>query len=102
MATFIPQKLDVFFKNACLDLDDGYEYSTELNRLLCSSECQEALSFNELDALRHFAEEVNKIGEINHYSEERIKQLEIEIFGQRGVLGYLSHHTSYITPKPQS
>lgn len=100
MAKFIPEKLVVFFKNEVRDLDDGYEYASELNRLLNSHDCQEALSSKEIETLRNFAEEVKKVGEINHYSEERIKQIETAYFGTRGVLGYLNPAREMIPTYP--
>lgn len=90
MAKEIPQKLEYFLKNALADVDDGYEYSSELNRILNSDDCQHSLSSQEIDALRDYAEDVKKnIGELNHYSEEKIKEIEMEHFGSRGILGYL-------------
>jgi hypothetical protein len=90
MAQNIPEKLIYFLKNALKDVDDGYEYSSELNRILNSDDCQTALSGLEIETLREFAEKVKKIGEINHYSEERVKEIEREIFGNRGVMEFLS------------
>ncbi len=90
MALNIPEKLVYFFKNALKDVDDGYEYASELNRILNSDDCQTALSGLEIETLREFAEKVKKIGEINYYSEERVKDIEREIFGSRGVIGFLS------------
>ncbi len=90
MSREIPDKLLFFYKTALKDMDDGYEYASELNRILNSDDCQRALSAKEIDALREFAEEVKKVGEINHYTEEKIKELENERFGSRGMLGYLS------------
>lgn len=94
MAKYIPEKLVIFFENTSRTLDDGFEYSSELHRLLSTSDCQDALSSNEIEALRHFAEEVKKVGEINLYTSQRVHNIEKEIFGQRGVLGYLSHRSS--------
>lgn len=98
MARDIPEKLLSFFKNGLQDMDDGYEYGSELNRILNSDDCQTVLSGKEVETLRDFADKVKKIGEINHYSEERIKEIENEIFGTRGVLGYLGVTNQ---PKPQ-
>lgn len=89
MAKVIPQKLMDFMKNGIKDVDDGYEYSSELNRILNSDDCQRALSSREIELLRDFADKAKKVGEINYYSEERIKEIEREIFGSRGVLGFL-------------
>lgn len=86
----IPEKLRYFLKNALKDIDDGYEYSSELNRILNSDDCQLSMSTKEIDALRDYSEEVKKVGEINHYTEERIVELERERFGSRGILGYLN------------
>lgn len=85
----IPQKLINFFKTAVKDVDDGYEYASELNRILNSDDCQTILSSKEIEILRDFADKVKKVGEINHYTEERITEIEAEIFGTRGALGYL-------------
>jgi len=86
----IPQKLLNFLKNAVKDVDDGYEYASELNRILNSDDCQLVLKQREIEDLRSFADQVKKsIGEINYYSEERIKDIEREHFGSRGIVGYL-------------
>jgi len=90
MARTIPENLLYFLKNAIKDVDDGYEYASELNRILNSDGCQNALSGKEIDALRDFAEDVRKsVGEINYYSEEKIKDIERDHFGERGIKGYL-------------
>lgn len=89
MSREIPNKLMSFLKTALEDVDDGYEYASELNRILNSEDCQIALSPKEIDALREYAEEVKKVGEINHYSLERIQEIEREHFGTRGIPGYL-------------
>ncbi len=89
MSREIPNKLVSFLKTALEDVDDGYEYASELNRILHSDECQEMLSPREIDALREYAEEVKKVGEINHYTTERILEIEKEHFGIRGIRGYL-------------
>lgn len=89
MSREIPNKLMSFLKTALEDVDDGYEYASELNRILNSEDCQTALSPKEIDALREYAEEVKKVGEINHYSQERIQEIEREHFGTRGIPGYL-------------
>jgi hypothetical protein len=86
----IPEKLRYFLKNALNDVDDGYEYSSELNRILNSDDCQLSMSSREIEALREYADEVKKVGEINHYTEERIVEIERERFGSRGILGYLN------------
>ena len=85
----IPEKLLYFIKTALQDVDDGFEYASELNRILNSDDCQRALTGKEIDAFREYAEEVKKVGEINHYTEEKIRELENEHFGTRGMLGYL-------------
>jgi hypothetical protein len=89
MDRVIPEKLLYFLKNGIKDADDGYEYASELNRILSSEDCQTALKSKEIELLREFAEKAKKIGEINYYSEERVKELERELFGVRGILGYL-------------
>ncbi|MDP4182143.1 MAG: hypothetical protein Q8942_13765 [Bacillota bacterium] len=95
MARTVPEKLVRFFKVMVKDIEDGYEYATELNRILNSDDCQVSLNRLEIETLRDYAEKVKKVGEINYYSEERIKEIEREIFGSRGVLGFLSaDHTS--------
>ncbi len=85
----IPDKLKYFLKTALDDVDDGYEYASELNRILNSDDCQISLSPKEIDALREYAEEVKKVGEINHYTTEQIHEIEREHFGSRGIMGYL-------------
>lgn len=85
----IPDKLLYFLKNGLEDVDDGYEYSSELNRILNSDDCQTQLTQKEIEFLREYGEKVKKVGEINHYSKERIKDIEADIFGSRGILGFL-------------
>ncbi len=101
MARIVPEKLTYFLKNALKDVDDGFEYASELNRILNSDDCQTSLNNLEIDTLRDFAEKIKKIGEINYYSEERVKEIERELFGSRGVLGFLSadHSSSSINPQ---
>jgi hypothetical protein len=90
MARELPVKLVYFLKNALEDVDDGYEYASELNRILNSDDSQLSLKSKEIDALKEFGEGVKKtIGEINHYSQEKIKELEREHFGSKGIMGYL-------------
>ncbi len=89
MSRRIPDKLMVFLKTALDDVDDGFEYASELRRILNSDDCQEVLSSKEIDALREYADEVKTVGEINHYSRERIIEIEKEHFGTRGISGYL-------------
>ncbi|NLK87614.1 MAG: hypothetical protein GX279_09000 [Clostridiaceae bacterium] len=89
MSREIPSMLMSFLKTALQDVDDGYEYASELNRILNSDDCQAALSPKEIDALREYADEVKKVGEINYYSTERIREIEKEHFGERGIPGYL-------------
>lgn len=95
----IPERLMYFLKNALKDVEDGYEYASELNRILNSDDCQAALTPKEIEALRDYADDVKKVGEIDHYSEERIKEIEREHFGSRGILGYLG--VAKEPPKPQ-
>jgi len=85
----IPEKLLYFLNNATKDLEDGYEYASELNRILNSDECQRALTGREIEFLRDFAYKVRSVGEIDHYTEERIKAIEQEVFGERGIKGFL-------------
>ncbi len=89
MSREIPNNLSSFLKTALDDVDDGFEYASELNRILNSDDCQAALSPKEIDALREYAQEVKKVGEINHYTTERILEIEKEHFGTRGIPGYL-------------
>ncbi|HEY8350615.1 MAG TPA: hypothetical protein PK767_01980 [Clostridiales bacterium] len=89
MARDIPNKLLTFLKTALDDVDDGYEYASELNRILNSDECRAALSAREIDALRDYADEVKKVGEMDYYAKERISELEREHFGAGGIQGYL-------------
>lgn len=89
MSREIPYKLLSFLKTALDDVDDGYEYASELRRILNSDECQTVLSPKEIDALREYADEVKQVGEINNYSRERILEIEREHFGTRGIPGYL-------------
>ncbi|WP_010247524.1 hypothetical protein [Acetivibrio cellulolyticus] len=85
----IPEKLRYFLKNGIKDVDDGYEYASELNRILNSDECQTSLSGKQIELLREYADKARKVGEINYYSEQKIKDLEREFFGENGILGYL-------------
>lgn len=89
MSRKIPDKLMTFLKIALDDVDDGFEYASELRRILNSDDCQEVLSPKEIDALREYADEVKTVGEINHYSRDRILEIEREHFGTRGIPGYL-------------
>lgn len=98
MARIIPDKLMYFIKNGIKDAEDGYEYASELTRILHSDECQTNLSSRELEIMVDYAEKVKKVGDITYYSEERIKEIEQEHFGNRGILGFLgAAHTA----KPQ-
>ncbi len=90
MSREIPENLKYFIKNALKDSDDGYEYASELCRILNSDDCQLVLSGKEIEALREYAEEVKKVGEINHYTEDKIREIESSHFGTRGITGYLS------------
>ncbi|MCX7923370.1 MAG: hypothetical protein N3B21_15375 [Clostridia bacterium] len=89
MARTIPEKLIYFLKNGVKDVDDGYEYASELNRIVNSDECQVVLSGKEIDKIRDFTDSVKKVGEINHYAEEKIKDIERDFFGSKGILGFL-------------
>lgn len=85
----LPDILLSFLKDGIKDMEDGYEYASEFNRILNSDDCQRILTGRELDALRDYADEVRKVGEINHYTQEKIKEIEREHFGSRGIKGYL-------------
>ena len=89
MAREIPQKLILFLKNGLNDVDDGYEYASELNRIINSDDCQRVLSSKEIDMLKDYTDTVKKQGEITYYTQERIKEIERDIFGSKGILGYL-------------
>jgi hypothetical protein len=89
MTRDIPEKLLYFLKNALHDVDDGYEYSSELHRILNSDDCQRALKTIEIETLRVYAEKAKEIGEIDYYAEERLRAVELEVFGKRGIRGYL-------------
>ena len=93
----IPQKLLYFLKNGVKDVDDAYEYASELNRILNSDECQHSLTSKEIELLRDYADRVKSLGEITYYTEERIKDSEREFFGNRGILGFLK-----VEQSPQS
>lgn len=97
MASEIPEKLIYFLKNAEKDVDDGYEYGSELNRILNSDDCQLKLSGKEIEQLRDYADKVKKIGEINYYTLEKIKEIEREMFGGKGILGYLGNANSIVS-----
>lgn len=99
MSRDIPEKLLYFLKNGIKDVDDGYEYSSELNRILNSDDCQLSLKSKEIELLREYSEKVKKVGEINYYSQERVKAIETELFGTRGILGFLGALNA--EPKPQ-
>ena len=94
----IPDNLLYFLKNAIKDVEDGYEYASELNRILNSDICQSNLKGKEIEVLKEYSEKVKPIGEINHYSEVRVKEIEEEVFGKRGILGFLG---ATPTQKPQ-
>jgi hypothetical protein len=86
----LPENLKYFLKNALKDSDDGYEYASELCRILNSDDCQLCLTSKEIESLRDFADEVKRdVGEINRYTEEKIQEIETRHFGKRGILGYL-------------
>lgn len=86
----IPVSLENFIKNGKEDCDDGYEYASELNRILNSDICQQSLKQKDVDKLREFADEIRKIGEFNNYTKDRIKNLEKDFFGSKGMLAYLN------------
>ena len=94
----IPDNLIYFLKNALKDVEDGFEYACELNRILNSDICQISLRSKEIEVLKDYSEKVKHVGEINHYSEVRVKEIEEEVFGQRGILGFLG---VIPTQKPQ-
>jgi hypothetical protein len=85
----LPENLKYFLKNGVADCEDGFEYSSELNRILNSDDCQQNLQPREIDKLRDFSYEVKKIGEFNNYTKDRIKDIEKDIFGNQGILGFL-------------
>ncbi|MCX8131761.1 MAG: hypothetical protein N3I35_16910 [Clostridia bacterium] len=85
----IPERLKYFIKNGIKDVEDGYEYASELNRILNSDDCQSSLTANEINKLRDFAESVKKVGEITYYTEERISDIEKDMFGSAGIQGFL-------------
>lgn len=85
----IPEKLLYFIKNATKDVEDGYEYASELNRVLNSDECQLSLTEKEIDALKNYAYDVRNVGELNYYTEQKIKEIEQEHFGSQGISGFL-------------
>lgn len=90
----LPENLSYFLKNGLKDSDDGYDYSSELNRILNSDNCQEILSANEIDKIKAYSESVKKIGEITYYTEGKIKELEKDFFGYGGILGFLGLESS--------
>jgi hypothetical protein len=85
----LPKDLEYFLKNALSDMEDGFEYASELNRILNSDTSQLLLKPEEIQKLRNFAEKIKKFGEINYYTENKVKELEIEMFGTQGIDGYL-------------
>jgi uncharacterized protein with ACT and thioredoxin-like domain len=89
MERTIPERLVYFLKNGPKDSEDGYEYASELNRILNSDDCQHALKSREIELLRDYAEQVRKLGELDYYVEEKIKETERDIFGTRGIIGFL-------------
>jgi predicted house-cleaning noncanonical NTP pyrophosphatase (MazG superfamily) len=89
MGRILPENLMYFLKNGIKDAEDGYEYSSELNRILNSHDCQAMLTAKEIEIMREYCDKVKKVGEITYYSEERIKDIETEHFGKRGILGFL-------------
>ena len=89
MAREIPENLKYFLKNALKDMDDGYEYSSELRRILNSDECQSSLRGGEIEKLKEYADETKKVGEITYYTEERLRKIEEDFFGSDGIEGFL-------------
>jgi len=89
MSRLIPEKLQNFLKNAIDDVEDGYEYASELRRILNSDDCQRSLTARELDLLYEYAEKVKSVGEITYYTKNRIKDIETDLFGSRGISGFL-------------
>lgn len=89
MAREIPEKLLDFLTNGVKQIFDGYEYSSELNRILNHLECKESLNDREIEVLRDFAEKVKKIDDYDYYFDKRLKGIEEEFFGVRGILGFL-------------
>ena len=89
MSREVPAKLLSFLKTGVQDVEDGYEYASELNRILHSDECRHALTDKEIELLRDYADKVSRLGEITYHTEERIKDAEREFFGDRGILGFL-------------
>jgi hypothetical protein len=86
----IPKNLEYFLKNALEDMDDGYEYASELNRILNSDTCQLLLKPFEIDKLRLYSDKIKHFGELNFYTEKRIRETESEFFGVNGILGFLN------------
>lgn len=99
MTRVIPEKLMYFLKNGIKDSEDGYEYASELSRILNSDDCQRSLSSREIEIIRDFADKVRKVGEMDYYSEERIKEIETEHFGSRGILGFLGVNGEQAKPQ---
>jgi len=89
LAVKVPENLKYFIKNGLIDSDDGFEYATELRRILNSDDCQANLSLKEIEKIREFADEVKKIGEFNTYTKDRIKEIENDIFGSKCLKGFL-------------
>ncbi|TYQ15373.1 UNVERIFIED_CONTAM: hypothetical protein Cloal_1820 [Acetivibrio alkalicellulosi] len=89
MAKRIPDKLKYFLKNGLEDFDDGYEYASELSRILNSDDCQQNLTSKEIESIRDFADDIKKIGEFNYYSKDRVKEIETDRFGKSGIIGFL-------------
>lgn len=94
MAQTVPENLKYFLKNGLEDSDDGFEYASELNRILNSDECQLNLSPKEIQALKDFADDVKKVGEFNYYSKDKVRNIEIDSFGNGGILGYLGDNSA--------
>jgi len=95
----LPENLLNFLKNAFRDVEDGYEYASELNRILNSDSCQLALKPREIELLRDYSDDVRKVGDINPYNEERIREIECEHFGSQGISGFLQG-AAFQKPKP--
>lgn len=89
MAKFIPNNLICLLKNGCSKVEDCCEFSSELHRILSQEECQQALNNREIEVLREFANKINREDDIGYYTKDKIKRIELELFGTRGALGFL-------------
>jgi predicted house-cleaning noncanonical NTP pyrophosphatase (MazG superfamily) len=89
MAKYIPERLIHLLKNGSNSIDTCYEFSSELHKVLSQRECRNALNHKEMEVLRDFAEKVKKANDIDYYSKDKIRDIEKELFGTRGVIGFL-------------